>query len=124
MLAQATTAFGSQVSRYTFQTIPVKASALTIQNQYQSLYSSWAAKRSESRSLIVPLQSALEMAWNRKLAHDHVNPNRSTQDKPALYDLISMLNPPKPQNLEFSDRAILATQIPVSGQSRWVRSSR
>ena len=71
-----------------------------------------------------PLQSALEMAWNRKLAHDHVHPSRSTHDKPAVYDLISMLNPAKPQNLEFSDRAILATQIPVSGQSCWVRSSR
>jgi len=47
-----------------------------------------------------PLENALEMAWNWKLAHDHVNPPRLSDDKRAVFDLISMLNPADPKNLE------------------------
>ena len=39
------------------------------------------------------------MAWNWKLARDHVNPPGESNDGPAVDDLISMLNPADPENL-------------------------
>jgi len=54
----------------------------------------WLLERAWPHSL---LQGALETAWNWKLARDHVNPPRSSDVKPAVYDLISMLKPADPK---------------------------